>query len=161
MNFIYVFAAFAIGAYVLQAIFGMKQIKHFNTVYQRLRRQGKVAIGRRSGRFKAGTIVMFAVDETGQILDARKMQGVSVLAKFHTLEKYIGEDIHYLDKYHPQVRKENKLMRLAMENAREIYLRVEVGNYKEEQAVSPLMGATVQLQLWKNQLQTRMKRSVK
>jgi hypothetical protein len=58
------------------------------------------------------------------------------------------------------VRQENKLIQQAMENAREIYLRVEVGNYQEEQPLSPLAGTKIQLQLWKNQIQSKMKRSV-
>ncbi|KAF1305741.1 transcriptional regulator GutM [Candidatus Enterococcus willemsii] len=160
MSFIYIFGAFVVGAYILQVLFGMKQIKHFNQTYQELRRKGKVAIGRRAGKVKAGTIILFAVDEHGNILDARKMQGVTVLAKFHPLPAYIGEDIHYMDKYHPMVRKENKLIQQAMENAREIYLRVELGNYQEEQPLSPFAGAKIQIQLWKHQMQAKMKRSV-
>ena len=156
----YVFGAFAVGAYLLQVLLGMKQIKHFNQVYQELRRKGKVAIGRRAGKIKAGTIVLFAVDAQGKILDARRMQGVTVLAQFRTLPAYIGEDIHYIDHYHPLVRQENKLIQQAMENAREIYLRVEAGNYQEEKPASPLFSANVQMQLWKNQIQTKMKRSV-
>lgn len=160
MSFIYLFGAFVVGAYLMQVVLGMKQIKHFNQTYQELRRKGKVAIGRRARKIKAGTIVLFAVDQQGKILDARKMQGVTVLAKFHTLSAYIGEDIHYMDKYHSLVRQENKLIQQAMENAREIYLRVEMGNYQEEQPLSPLAGTKVQLQLWKNQVQAKMKRSV-
>ena len=115
---------------------GMKQIKHFNQNYQELR-QLKVAIGRR-GKLKAGTIILFAVDSQGKILAARKMQGVTVLAKFHPLPQYVNEDIHYMDHYHPLVQKENKLTQQAMENAREIYLRVELGNYQETQPLTPL-----------------------
>ncbi|MGX7196813.1 transcriptional regulator GutM [Enterococcus olivae] len=160
MSFIYVFGAFAAGAYLLQILLGMQQIKHFNQVYQEMKRMGKVAIGRRSGRVKAGTIVLFAVAKDGTILDARKIQGVTVLAKFRPLPNYVNEDIHYIDKYHPFVRKENKLMQQAMENAREIFLRVEAGNYQEEQPASPFNSAKIQLSLWKNQIQTKMKRSV-
>lgn len=84
---------------------GMKQIKHFNQNYQELRQLGKVAIGRRAGKLKAGTIILFAVDSQGKILAARKMQGVTVLAKFHPLPQYVNEDIHYMDHYHPLVQR--------------------------------------------------------
>lgn len=160
MNFIYVFGFFAIAAYLLQAILGFQQIKHFNNIYQSLRKKGKVAIGRRKGKFKAGTLVLFAVTNEGIILDAKKMQGVTVLAKFHSIPQYLGEDIHYLDTYNPLVRKENKLLRQAMENAREVFLRVEVGNYREEKPMSPVGVAINQLQLWKNQMKLKRKRSV-
>ena len=59
------------------------------------------------------------MDSQGKILAARKMQGVTVLAKFHPLPQYVNEDIHYMDHYHPLVQKENKLTQQAMENARE------------------------------------------
>lgn len=160
MNFIYVFGFFALAAYLFQAILGLQQIKHFNQTYQELRKKGKVAIGRRAGKFKAGTIVFFAVTNEGRILAAKKMQGVTVLAKFHSIPQFVGEDIHYLDTYHPLVRKENKLLQQAMENAREIFLRVEVGNYHEEKPLSPIGGTINQLQLWKNQIKMRLKRSV-
>ena len=160
MNFVYIFGIFALAAFFLQAILGFQQIKHFNHVYQTLRKKGKVAIGRRSGKFKAGTLVLFAVTNEGQILDAKKMQGVTVLAKFHSMPKYVGEDIHYLDTYNPLVRKENKLLQQAMKNAREVFLRVEVGNYQEEKPTSPVGVAVNQLQLWKNQVKMKLKGSV-
>lgn len=160
MKFIYVFGFFAIAAYVFQAILAMRQIKHFNQVYQELRSIGKVAIGRRAGKIKAGTIVLFAVTDEGKILDARKMQGVTVLAHFHQISGYIGQDIHYIDKYNPLVRKENKMLQQAMENAREIFLRVEAGNYHEEKPLSPINGAFNQINLWKNQVQIKRRRSV-
>ena len=111
-------------------------------------------------KLKAGTIILFAVDSQGKILAARKMQGVTVLAKFHSLPQYVNEDIHYMDHYHPLVQKENKLTQQAMENAREIYLRVELGNYQETQPLTPLNGAKIQWQLWKNKVQTKLKGSV-
>ena len=138
MSFIYLFAGMALAAFLCQSLFGYYQIKHFNHVYQVLRQKGKVAIGRRAGKIQAGTIVMFAIDDTGKILDAHLMQGISVIARFKTLPDYIGEDLNFIDRYHPLVQKENKLTQLAMENAREIYLRVEMGNYEEEPSLSPL-----------------------
>lgn len=160
MTFMIAFGGLMISAYLAQIFLGMKQIKHFNEIYQALRRQGKVAIGRRAGKIKAGTLVLFAVDEQGKILAAQKMQGVTVLAKFHEMSAFVGEDIHYLDRYHPLVRTENKLVGQAIENAREIYLRVAVGNYQEEKPLSPFMGATTQLQIWKTKIENKVKRSV-
>lgn len=161
MSFVYLFGIFALGAYLLQILFGLKQIKHFNQNYQQLRKKGKVAIGCRAGKIKAGTIVLFAVDPAGIILDARKMQGVTVLAKFKELPVYLGEDIHYIDKYHPNVQKENKLTIQAMENAREIYLRTEAGNYTESQGVSPVTLLKIQIQTWKEKIYMKEKRSAK
>lgn len=158
MNFFIILGLFMLGAYVLQVLLTLKQIKHFTKVYQSMRQKGKVAIGRRSGKVKAGTIVMFAVDDQGAILDCQKMQGVTILARFKAMPQFIGEDIHYLDKYHPKFRQCNRLLQEAILNAREIYVRVQAGNYQEQPAVSPLTGAALQLNLWKTKLQMKLKK---
>ncbi len=160
MSFLFVFGVFAVGAFVFQTILGFFQIKHFNQVYQELRRKGKVAIGRRSGKFRAGTIVFFAVNDEAKIIDARLMQGVTVLSKFRVKEQFIGQDIHFIDHYHPLVRKENKLTQFAMENAREIYLRVEIGDYVEEKPNSPLQNVSIGLNMMKDKISTKIKGSV-
>ena len=153
MDSIYILGAVVIVAYILQIIFGLKQLKHFNTTYSELRKKGRVAIGRRSGKIKAGTIVMFAVDRKGMILDAKRMQGVTVVARFKSMPSYIGQDIHYLDTYNPVVRKENKLLQIAIEDARELFLRIEAGNYKDVPKFAPVLNVGNQLKL----LSTRLK----
>ncbi len=54
MNFMLVFGAFCMAAYALQIVFGMQQLKHFNTTYREMRHLGRVAIGRRAGKVKSG-----------------------------------------------------------------------------------------------------------
>lgn len=131
MSFMVIFGLFIIAAYLFQLLLGLRQLKHFNAVYASLRRQGRVAIGRRAGKIRAGTIVMFALDQSGKVLDARQMQGVTVAARFKPMPAYIGQDIHYFDRYNPLIRRENKLLRLAIEDAREVFLRVETGVYED------------------------------
>ncbi|MGT2666948.1 transcriptional regulator GutM [Streptococcus rifensis] len=126
-----IFGVSVILAYLGQFLLGYRQLKHFNETYQMLRKKGRVAIGRRAGKIQSGTIVMFAIDKTGLVLVAKKMQGVTVLAQFKDMPVYIGQDIHYFDKYNPIVRQENKLLRIAIEDAREIFLRTEAGAYKD------------------------------
>jgi len=161
MSFVTTFIIFAVGAYVVQVLLSLLQVKHFNKVYKELRSLGKVAIGRKAGKIKAGTIVMFAIKDKGKILDARVMQGVTVISKFRQLDQFIGHDIHYIDKYHPLVHKENKLTQEAMEDAREIYLRVSVGNYKEEPVKSPIGQLGTTLNVYGNMLKNKIKGSVK
>ncbi len=86
MNDMYLFIVFAASAYVLQAVISWKQLKHFNQTYSELRRKGKVAIGKRPGKIRSGTIVMLAIDDHDQVLEVRKMQGVTSWQNF----------IHYL-----------------------------------------------------------------
>ena len=137
MNFIYTFAVFVVLAYIVQVILGLRQLKHFNRVYARLRKKGRVAIGRNSGRIKAGTIVMFAIDEEGKVLEGQKMQGVTVMAKFKSMPAYLGQDIHYFDHYNPLVRQENKLLQFAIEDARDVFLQTEAGVYHDAPRTSP------------------------
>ena len=153
MDSIYILGAVVILAYILQIIFGLRQLKHFNTTYSELRKKGRVAIGRRAGKIKAGTIVMFAVDQSGKVLDARRMQGVTVAARFKTMPDYIGQDIHYFDTYNPLIRKENKLLQIAIEDAREVFLRTEAGNYEDVPKFAPVLNVGNQLKL----LSTRLK----
>lgn len=157
MSFVTVFIIFATGAYSFQVVLGFFQIKHFNKVYRELRNKGKVAIGRRAGKIKAGTIVMFAIEDDGKILDTRMMQGVTVISKFRHLDQYTGHDLHYIDKYHPLVQKENKLTQEAMENAREVYLRVTVGDYKDVPTPSLFSQLGVRLNIFKDIIKNKIK----
>ena len=158
MDSIYILGAVVILAYILQIIFGLKQLKHFNTNYSELRKKGRVAIGRRAGKIKAGTIVMFAVDQSGKVLDARRMQGVTVAARFKTMPDYIGQDIHYFDTYNPLIRKENKLLQIAIEDAREVFHRTEAGNYEDVPKFAPVLNVGNQLKLLSTRLKLQFKK---
>ncbi|EMB78021.1 transcriptional regulator GutM [Streptococcus mutans] len=144
MNFMIIFGLFALAAYAVQIILGLKQIKHFNSIYRQLRRLGRVAIGRRSGKIRAGTIVMFAIDKDSKVLAAKKMQGITMAARFKDMSDYIGQDIHYFDSYNPLIRKENKLLRIAIEDARAVFLKTEAGIYKESPKQTPLLDIRLQ-----------------
>ena len=56
------------------------------------------------------------------------------------MDDYVGEDIHYFDKYNPLVRKENKLMQSAIEDARKVYLWHEAGIEKETSSSDSFLG---------------------
>ena len=158
MNSVIILGLFITLAYMVQILLGLKQIKHFNQVYTELRKKGRVAIGRRSGKLKAGTIVMFAIDKQGIVLEAKIMQGVTIVAHFKDMKDYIGQDIHYFDKYNPLVRKENKLLRIAIEDAREVFLRSEAGTYKDVPKATPLLDVTTQIKLLTQRLKPQFKK---
>ncbi|MEO1772215.1 transcriptional regulator GutM [Candidatus Enterococcus ferrettii] len=111
---IYVIGAAVIGAYVLQTLLGMKQIKNFNQHYGILRRKGKVVIGVNKGRITAGTIVLFAINSQDEIIAAKKMQGTSVFADFRAFDQLIGYSLQELTEDHPALAKENKLTQKAV-----------------------------------------------
>lgn len=158
MDKIVIFGIIVILAYVVQIILGMKQLKHFNKVYAELRKKGRVAIGRRSGKIKSGTIVMFAIDKEGLVLDARKMQGVTVATHFKQMPNFIGQDIHYFDTYNPLVRNENKLVQIAIEDARELFLRMEAGSYQDVSKYGSAFDLDFYLKSLKNRLKYQFKK---
>lgn len=59
-----VIAVAMLAAFCLQFLFQMVQMKSFNKFYTKLRKKGRVAIGKAKGGFHAGAIVMFC-DRSG------------------------------------------------------------------------------------------------
>jgi DNA-binding transcriptional regulator of glucitol operon len=111
----WIFMIFMAGAFVLQIVFGYFQLRCFTKEFVRMRKIGKVAIGKKPGVIVAGTIVLFAVDDGGNILDASKMQGVTVMAKFKKLKGYENKNVALLKEN--DYENENKGVRAAIANA--------------------------------------------
>lgn len=108
-------ALFIGGAFIIQQLLGFIQIKHFTKEYVELRRKGKVAIGRKPGKFRAGTIVLFSISNSGKILEAKKMQGVTILAKVKKLDGFEGKFLKHLKE--EDLSHCNKLLKLAIHDA--------------------------------------------
>ncbi|MCZ0717603.1 transcriptional regulator GutM [Aerococcus kribbianus] len=138
MSFLMLFGIIAVSAYGIQILLGYQQIKEFNKVYLEVRNKGRVVIGRNPGRLKAGTLILFGIDDKDIIFAAYKMQGVTVFSKFKALEQFIGQDIHFIDQKHPLVQKENRLTQIAMEDARNLFINYQLGIHVEEEKPSPL-----------------------
>nr|WP_090884695.1 transcriptional regulator GutM [Evansella caseinilytica] len=90
--FLYAIAA-AGCAWLLQSFLGYLQIKNFNKHYYALRRKGRVAIGRRKGLFRAGTVVLIAINRGDRVLEAMKMQGVTVFSRVQPMPGLKGKNI--------------------------------------------------------------------
>lgn len=143
-------------AFVLQTIFAYIQIRNFNKIYQNIRSRGKVAIGRKSGKVRAGTIVFFGINDDGQIFDAYLMQGVTVLSKFKQIDQYVGQNLHFIDKHHPLVQKENKLTQFAMENARDLFVLVDAGKYHEPETTGQVDRMMDMMNVYKSKLVSKL-----
>jgi glucitol operon activator protein len=129
MNPIITFIVLGITMWMLNILFGFMQIKNFNKNYIEMRKIGRVAIGRKKGYFKAGTIVMIGIDDEGRILSSKKMQGTTVLARvggFMGLEGKFITDLTEND-----LTKYNKLMRIAILDAVNNYKRFRKGIVEE------------------------------
>lgn len=157
MNYLVIFTILGITAYIVQGILGFMQIKYFTKEYQRLRNLGKVAIGRNAGNFKSGTIVMFALNKDGYILDGRKLQGTTIFAKFKRLKGFEGLNIESLDKDSEVVKKENKLTRITILDAVKTYQFVKAGESIPEKA-APISHVGLQLKYMSSKLSKKIRR---
>lgn len=92
MNF-WLIAGLLLAGYLLQCLFGLMQIKNFSKAFSPLRKKGRVAIGRESGILRAGAIVMFAIDEEGNIIEGKRMMGVTIFAKFKDIKGFEGKNV--------------------------------------------------------------------
>lgn len=129
------------GAFLLQIFFGYFQVKHLSRVFVQMRRKGRVAIGRKKGHFRSGTIVFLAVDQEGSILDAKRMQGVTIFARFKTLSSLIGENIVKINPL--KLSGYNKLLRLSISDAVNNYCIVARGGTIETQRNGTPLGTAL------------------
>jgi DNA-binding transcriptional regulator of glucitol operon len=93
MSYFMIVAVGFLFATCLQFLFQMYQMRSFNVCYGRLRRKGRVAIGKSRGFFHAGAIVMFAIDSEGIVIDGSYMKGFTMLAKFKDWNYFDGHDV--------------------------------------------------------------------
>ena len=68
-------------------------------------------------RFFSGSLMLIAIDNDGNIKEARLMQGVTVFAKFRTLKKLEGKNIAVLAADYQELKRMNKLTRQCLLNA--------------------------------------------
>ncbi|MBU0278234.1 transcriptional regulator GutM [Gemella sp. zg-1178] len=80
-------------AFILQYLLTYIQIQSFHKYYRKMRQKGRVVIGRKKGAFRAGAIVMFAIDDKQKVIDGAVMQGVTVLARFHRYDAFNGLNV--------------------------------------------------------------------
>ena len=76
-----------------QLVMTYRQMLHFSREFAALRRRGKVAVGRKSGGFHAGVIVMFLIDDDGTIKEGRYMEGVTSFARVKPLVGFEGRNV--------------------------------------------------------------------
>ena len=84
------FVALAVIVWIAQTVLGLWQFKKFNRHLKTLRQEGRVAIGRARGRFSAGVLILFVIDEQCKILRGEILEGRTVFADFKPFEKFNG-----------------------------------------------------------------------
>lgn len=71
----------AVIARCAQLALGGWQISRFNRAFDTLCQQGRVGVGRSSGRFKPRVVVAIATDDQQRIADTLFMKGLTVFAR--------------------------------------------------------------------------------
>ncbi|VBB07340.1 glucitol operon activator [Lucifera butyrica] len=85
-------------AYVIQSLMAYLQMAHFKKIVRELRAKGIVGIGAKKRKLMAGNIVILVSDQSGDIVEAWTMRGVSVFARFKKIENIRGLSLHELRK---------------------------------------------------------------
>lgn len=106
-------------SWLLQGALGLIQVRNFNRRYAELRRLGRVAIGKKTGKFMAGTVVMFAINAEALIVKAVQMQGVTVFSRVRSLEGFEGKYLMKLTE--GELGRVNRLTRFAIKDALNSY----------------------------------------
>ncbi len=119
-------------AFLIQFVLSSVQMKHFNNEFVKLRRKGKVAVGRKSGGFFAGAIVMFQIDEDGIIQETKKLEGTTFLARVKDLPGFEGMDIRNVTG--KDVSKAHRNLGKAIEDAKLTYCKYMNGEIIEDVA---------------------------
>lgn len=86
-------------AFLLQALGGYYQVKNYRKTVREIHKLGNVGIGQKKGKFFNGNIVMIAADRDGIIKGVMILDGISFLAKFHSVDelfekKLVGNSIY-------------------------------------------------------------------
>jgi len=122
MNTIILLMVLIVPAYLIQTYLGFKQMKKFGEEYKKLRKEGRVAIGRKSGAINSGVIVLLALDSNGFIIKGRKLQGTTVIADF--------KDYNILNgKYIGSISKDSEILENEFKNAKKA-IQEAVDNYE-------------------------------
>lgn len=119
------FGIILVGAFLLQGLLGLRQIKNFSKTFHQLRQLAPVAIGKNPKKLRSGTLILLAVENDGTIVEAQMMKGVTIFAKFKALEQLRQQNIAEVAASYQQLKQFDKLTRACLLDAYKNYL-----NYK-------------------------------
>ena len=85
----------AVIAWCAQLALGGWQISRFNRAFDTLCQQGRVGVGRSSGRFKPRVVVAIALDDQQRIVDTLFMKGLTVCSRSQIIPVMSG--MHAVD----------------------------------------------------------------
>ncbi len=78
---------------VMQSVGGILQIRGYKEAIKRMRKLGNVGFGQKRGRFFNGYVVIIACDSNRIITGCEVMDGITILARFHKVERLLDKDL--------------------------------------------------------------------
>lgn len=118
-------------AFLVQAVLGFFQIRHFVKVYRMMCSNGKVLIGKKPKRLQRGTIMLMNINNDGEISNCKLMNGVTVFARFKSVKSLDGKTIDLLASSHDDLMKYNPLVRGCILNAYRNYVNYKTGKLSQ------------------------------
>lgn len=112
-------------AWILQTALGSVQVKNFNKHYMALRNEGRVSIGRSKGILRSGVVLLMSIDGKRKIQTAKKMQGLTIMARFKDFSILEGQDLLHIDE--AVYNQMDRFTKQAFDEAVDIYKRVAKG----------------------------------
>lgn len=112
-------------AWILQTALGSVQVKNFNKHYMALREEGRVSIGRSKGILRSGVVLLMSLDSKRKIRTAKKMQGLTIMARFRDFSILEGQDLLNIEQ--DVYDKMDRFTKQAFDEAVDIYKKVARG----------------------------------
>ncbi len=103
-------------AWVMQALFTFLQISNYRKRIKELKKKGKLGIGKVSRKLSSGTIVFLVSDDSKTIIDAERMSGITVFARFKKDEELIGKSLEELEGKEFKNKAKTEAVEKALEN---------------------------------------------
>ncbi len=77
----------------VQSVGGYLQIQNYREAVRRVHKLGNVGIGQRRGSLLSAHVAIIACDNDGIITGAEVLDGISVWAKFHPVDTFLGKKL--------------------------------------------------------------------
>ncbi|MGB9680505.1 MAG: transcriptional regulator GutM [Thermoanaerobacteraceae bacterium] len=81
------------GMWILQSILTYFQIKNYYVISNELSKKGNLVVGTKKGYLSSGCIIIMAVDSDYKVVDCMILSGITVLSRFHRVDKIINKNL--------------------------------------------------------------------
>ena len=82
--------------FVIQVVGTHLQVKEYKRAVREMHKLGNVGIGARRRKLGPSNIVVIACNSSGEILEGRIMQGMTILSRFRPMADIVGRTIYDL-----------------------------------------------------------------